>query len=80
MNARTSVTESIPNVRDLEHPWLFYILVFGVLLFAAGFVANLLGRPTWAGFLAIYAVIAIITSTFGYVLITLFRLSAAWQA
>ena len=79
MNVRTSVTEGVLGIRDLEHPWLFYVLVFGVSLFLIGVVANALGRPTWAGFLAIYSVIATFAAVFGYVLILLFRLAAEWS-
>lgn len=80
MNVPMSVTESIPDIRDFKYSWLFYIFVLGLSLFVIGFVANALGHPTWAGFLAIYSVIAVIVSVFVYVVITLFRITAEWQS
>lgn len=80
MDTRISVTENIPNIHDLKHPWLFYVLVFGLSLFVIGFVVDTLGRPTWAGFLAIYSVISVIASLFGYALVLLFEIAAKWQS
>ena len=50
----------------LEHPYLFSLLPITVLLLALGFVAQTLGVNKVAGFLGLYAMVAIILWFMGY--------------
>jgi len=62
-----SVTTSLLGGDELEHPWLLAAFVFGLVLFVLGFVADLVARPTLAGFLALFSVVTVIMVAFAYV-------------
>ena len=49
-----------------EHPYLFTLLPITALLFATGFVAELLDVNKVAGFLGLYAMIALLLWLLGY--------------
>ena len=50
----------------LEHPYLFSLLPITLLLFALGFVTEAVGFPRVAGFMGLYAMVAIILFAIGY--------------
>lgn len=54
-------------MEQFEHPYLFTLLPIMISLFALSFVAQSLGKNMIAGFLALYAMIAIIVWLLGYV-------------
>lgn len=50
----------------IDHPYLFSLLPITLLLFALGFVAQVVGLVKVAGFLGLYAMISIILFVLGY--------------
>ena len=57
----------ILDTKELSHPWLVYILLFGLSLMAIAIIFELVGFSALAGYFALYSVVTIILVGFGYI-------------